>query len=323
MRRPRRASFPVMTDQTVLTNATDTVARVADSDRPASRSVTVEGDWQVEELTHARLVTGPTGRWTFVLVAALGGLIGLGFAGHWSDPRGTAVTTFATASAPAATLPTSPEAEAGLTLTRPQDGDEIVGGSIEIRASTLGPLGRIHVAAIVGGMEIGAIDVDVVKAGRLIEMLPVLAPPWAVAAEVRVSETTGAEAGKLLARRSVVVSPDRSVALLLLSARQTKDRLAVSVYGVAQPGLGTLEMKLLDERGTVLGAASPTLGGGEGWGGVLLSSVPFWASLEIAPVAAGTQLHLTITWLDPASGSAMTVSRLLVGPIPASALHPG
>jgi hypothetical protein len=312
-----------MADQTATRNASDSVACVADSDWPASRSVTIEGDWQIEELTHARLVTGRTGRWTVVLVAALGGLIGLGFAGHWSDSRGAAGTTSATASTPAAIVPPSPEGGVGLTLDRPQDGDEIVGGSIEIRASTRGPLGKLHVAAIVGGAEVGAIDVDVAKAGQLIETLPVLAPPWPMAAEVRVSEMTGAEPGKLLAHRSVVVGPDRSMVLLGLSARQTNDRLVVSLDGAAPPGVGTLEMKLLDERGAVLGAARPTIGVGEGWGGILLSSVPFWASLDVAPVAAGTQLHLTITWLDPASGSTVTVSRLLVGPTPGSALHPG
>ncbi len=312
-----------MTDQTVPTNATDTVACVADSDWPASRSVAVEGDWRVEELTQARLVTRRFDRWTFVLVAALSGLVGLGFAGHMSDPRDAAKSTVTTASAPVATLPASPDAGALLTLTRPQDGDEIVGGSIEVRASTLRPLGRIHVAAIVGGMEIGAIDVDVVKAGRLIETLPVLAPPWAVSAEVRITETTGGDAGKLLARRAVVVSPDRSVVLVGLSARQMKHRLVVSVSGAAQPGSGALDLKLLDERGTVLGAARPTVGVGEGWGGVVLSFVPFSASLDVAPVAAGTHLHLTMTWLDPTSGSAVTVSRLLVAPIPASAPHPG
>jgi hypothetical protein len=312
-----------MTDQTIRVNATDTVRHVAVSDGPASRSVTTEGDWQVEELTHAHLATARTGRWTFVLVAALGGVIGLGFAGHWSEQRGTAGTTSAAASAHAATLPASPDGGTGLTLTRPQDGDEIVGGSIEVRVTAAGPLGRIHIAAIVGGVEIGATDVDVVKAGQLVETVPVLAPPWATAAEVRVSETTGAEAGKLLASRSVVISPDQSVILLGLSARPTTGRLVVSVSGVAQPGLTTLEVKLLDERGTVLGAARPTLGVGEGWGGIVLSSVPFWASLDVAPVAAGTHLHLTMSWLDPTSRSAVTVSRLLVGPTPTSALHPG
>ena len=173
------------------------------------------------------------------------------------------------------------------------------------------------------GLEIGAIDVDVTKAGRLIGTLPVLAPPLAVTAEVRLTATTGAQAGKVLASRSVVLSPDRSVVLLGLSARQTKDRLVLSVDGAAQPGSGTLEMKLMDERGTVLGAARPTVGVGEGWGGVLLSSVPFRASLDVAPVAAGTHLHLTISWLDPTSGSAETVSRFFVSPIPSSALQPG
>jgi hypothetical protein len=220
-------------------------------------------------------------------------------------------------------VPASSEAGDALTLARPEDGEEIVGGAIEIRASTLRPLGRIHVAAVVGGMEIGAIDVDVVKAGPLTETLPVIAPSWAVAADVRITETTGAEAGKVLARRSVVVSPDPSVVLLGLSARQTTDRLVISVDGAAQPGSGALELKLLDERGSVLGVARPTVGVDEGWGGVLLTSVPFSASLDVAPVAAGTHLHLTITWLDATSRSAVTVSRLLVVPIPASAPHPG
>ena len=283
----------------------------------------VEGDWQVEELTQARLVTGRISRRTLLLVAALGGLIGLGFAGHWSESRGMAGTTSATASQAATPFPTSPEGDAELTLTRPQDGDEIVGGSIEVRASTLAPLGMIHIAAIVGGTEIGAIDVDVVKAGRLIETLPVLAPSWTVAAEVRITETTGAEAGKVVARRSVIVSADRSVILLGLSARQAKDRLLVAVNGAAPPGSGSLEVTLLDARGTVLGAARPTIGVGEGWGGVLLSSVPFRASLEVAPVAAGAHLHLTISWLDPTTGSTVAVSRLFVGPFPASAPHQG
>jgi hypothetical protein len=60
------------------------------------------------------------------------------------------------------------------------------------------------------------------------------------------------------------------VALVGLSARQTKDRLVVSVYGAAQAGLGALELKILDERGTVLGAVRSTVGVGEGWGGALL-----------------------------------------------------
>ena len=323
IRRRRRASFPVMTDQTVLTNATDTVARVADSDRPASRSVTTEGDWQVEELTHARLVTGRTGRRTFLLVAALGGLVGLGFAGHFSDPRATAGTTSATPSAPAATLPRSPEAGAELTLTRPQNGDEIVGGSIEVRGRRSVPW---------AGPRRGDRERDGDRRDRRgrgqgrstdRDVASASSPVWRRRPRSACRRRPARRLGNCWRAGRSSSARTRPWSSLACPRDKRRSTHGLGLWrGAAWVGVAR-NQSFLDDRGTVLGAARPTVGAGEGWGGALLSSVPFWASLDVASVAAGTHLHLTITWLDPTSGSAVTVSRLLVGPMSTSALHPG
>ncbi|HEV8401459.1 MAG TPA: hypothetical protein VGQ31_00350 [Candidatus Limnocylindrales bacterium] len=309
-----------MDDRTVSTGLIRTLQDPADAVLASAASA---GDWQIEDLIPARVASGHSSRWILALVGLMGGLIGLGFAGHLSTAPGTAGTSPLGGSAIAALAPSSPQQVSGLTLVRPADGEAVVGGSIEVRGSTDRPLGRLHIAAIVAGAAIGGIDLDVPAAGRIVETLPVIGPPWSMPVDVIVTGELGAGATTVLAHRSVVVGPDSSAIVLGLSARRADDRLILSVVGAAPPGLSSLEVRLLDMGGSLLAEARPTLGDAEAWGGILLSSVPYQAHLDARPVPSGTRLRLTITWVDPRSGSAVTVSRLLTAPAPAIADHPG
>ena len=251
-------------------------------------------------------------RWLCLGIGVLAAVTGFGFIGRLEGdvPAGRAPAPSAqTAAGPSVSPAGSVQAAAAkdpFVIVSPADGATIRSSTLEVKAFASRALGTLHLAVLIGSVELGQADAEITEPGPVDTSIAVFAPPVAVQVELVVTTDAGSD----VVRRALWLGGGGRLGLWPTRVLRSDGHTVLVVSGYAPLGFDRLTIRVTTWAGTPVGRGEAEVGVDAAQpgssGGLAFGTGSFEARVSLPGSVRAGRLVLSVDWRDVATGDSGT-----------------